>query len=665
MTTKLTDLPPEVLMMIMEKSVPWSHALASVNRATFASFKGTPACEASRFIDFYVLQDEDCNPNAIACYSSQLSDFAFCLVWTCIGHTPIMSFCLEESHFVGNFAVPLERLMFMKQFGVDLIANAGKIVSEASWAGHVDTIAYLWEFIDEKWRRECFDVAFRCNHLPVMKYMYEIGYTSCSTYLSSAIRNCNVEVVRYLLSTNQFELNSHIIRSVVGRSNIEILTLLIDHGADMKLIGEDALIEAAGEGNIELTSHLLGLGVNAACRNNEPIIHLARQSMFWQSPKSKMGIATLLVQHGANVQARNNEAMITAMNLPIIREFVSLGAQASARNYEAYGDGGVYVRLQVLLYLYSVELPPNEKLLENLRYSIRSEQIDAVMFIVAVTFMNLDPKRMYDLWEAMEKRAFSQLISTWLNASHYHHIWTILLGKYGIGRGLNRLLIVDMDVAETPLLDDDDTLTRVFSFQCQVYDDVCMDYLITRYRGRIVPLITGHLRNITSMGSRYYTKSLASALLRNGEPLSFLSDSLIKEFCYQIDSKTLEFCDHDPRAKQWANSIFVRALHRRELAVALKALEIGTVQPYRWNHASIRFELAVVKWTSSDDRAELLDRLLTHDVRRGLLDISRCLEIALLTCVWPAVRIFLKHGAKLKHATMSARQIAWYQGIEL
>ena len=175
--------------------------------------------------------------------------------------------------------------------------------------------------------------------------------TSKTTFDSmfKAIENDDIDEVEHLINEGM-NINSvilgksNILTHAVYYGNINIIQLLLSHGADPNFPwGNSVLCEAVKNGDIEIVNLLLQYGANVNLRSG----HWSRVPIHTAAKFNHFELIKILISHGADVNATDNKG-ITPLhlvsrfgNIRIVRFLVEHGADVNAED-DDYGMTPLY-----------------------------------------------------------------------------------------------------------------------------------------------------------------------------------------------------------------------------------------------------------------------------------------------------------------------------------
>jgi ankyrin repeat protein len=164
---------------------------------------------------------------------------------------------------------------------------------------------------------------------------------SGNTILHNAVREGNIEIVKYLLSQDA-DVNiknsggETALQIAIYSNNEELIKYLVSNGADVNFKGvydESPLHDAIMKGNIEIVKYLVSRGANFNTKNN------VQESPLYAAVKNnRLDIVKYLISQGAEVNTKDyvggtllHEAASQG-NLELSRYLISQGANTNARN---------------------------------------------------------------------------------------------------------------------------------------------------------------------------------------------------------------------------------------------------------------------------------------------------------------------------------------------
>jgi len=213
-----------------------------------------------------------------------------------LGHTEILKLLLEKFNF--------------KQEDID---NA---LSQASEYGHLDSVKVLIEaggdisFSDYSpiiW------ATFSGNiHIVEFLLKYDISQEALNTSLLYASRINYVDLIELLLDHGaniHFDENKPL-EKASHDGNIEAVKLLLDYGANVHALNDIALRRASKAGNTEVVKLLLDHGANVHADDN--------YALRFACKFGHTEVVKLLLDHGANVHINNNQALRWAKHSGIV-----------------------------------------------------------------------------------------------------------------------------------------------------------------------------------------------------------------------------------------------------------------------------------------------------------------------------------------------------------
>jgi len=181
---------------------------------------------------------------------------------------------------------------------------------------------------------DCVAAAASHGHLEVVKLLLENGAAGESA-LQEAARRCDLEVTKFLVE-NGVNVNSKgdfrtTLECAVDGGDVEVVRLLLDHGADVKAQSGATLSMAASYNRLDVVKLLLDHGADVNARE----VYI-RSPLQEAASCGGLEVVRLLLDHGADVNANkinDGSALHKAASgghLEVVKLLLDLGANVNA-----------------------------------------------------------------------------------------------------------------------------------------------------------------------------------------------------------------------------------------------------------------------------------------------------------------------------------------------
>jgi len=215
------------------------------------------------------------------------------------------------------FSIEKKNINMMKlvlQSGVNVRAGNNQALIDAVKTGDINMVRLLVEADTpniEAYTR-ALGVAIDIKNLKITEYLMGLGAK---------------RALRYALLTRDGDMVNNVVKfgakvegigemhSAVNTSNLAIVKLVVQMGADVQEDDNEALETAITTKNVDVLKFLIDSGANVQARNNQFLIDAVKIPLLDdENTRGSIDMVKILVEAGADVQARNNIAIKIAIN---------------------------------------------------------------------------------------------------------------------------------------------------------------------------------------------------------------------------------------------------------------------------------------------------------------------------------------------------------------
>lgn len=231
------------------------------------------------------------------------------------------------------FSIKKQNLDMMKlvlQSGVDIRQENNQALVDAVMTENMSIVQYIVEADTpniEAYTR-ALGVAIDIKNLKITEYLMGLG---AKRALRKALLTRDGDMVNNVVKFGAKVEGIGEMRSAVNTSNLAIVKLVAQMGADVQEDDNEALETAIITKNVDVLKFLIDSGANVQARNNQFLIDAVKIPLLDdENTRGSIDMVKLLVEAGANVQANNNKAIKIAIknkNNVIVKYLLEHGAK--------------------------------------------------------------------------------------------------------------------------------------------------------------------------------------------------------------------------------------------------------------------------------------------------------------------------------------------------
>ena len=216
----------------------------------------------------------------------------------------------------------LEIMKFFIQLGIYTQEELNNCLVIAAGSVELETIQYLIN-VGADITSEVISVASICGNLSIVKFLISLGVDITPRVFINACYADNIQLVKYLIDMGA-DIHVEDDKAITSTPDIKLVKLLVDLGVNAFAHDNQAIINSARHGNLEIVQYLVSLGVDSKAKN-KALIKAAKYGNF--------SIVKFLLDSGADIS--DNKALINSSNVKITKILIKHGADILADNNQA------------------------------------------------------------------------------------------------------------------------------------------------------------------------------------------------------------------------------------------------------------------------------------------------------------------------------------------
>ena len=270
-------------------------------------------------------------------------------------HTGCLENALERSSRSGHLEVVK---CILKVYQADFFYDNEYLLRYSALNGHLNVVKYLVENFDIN-REDALRWSAQNGHFKVVEYLISTGVNvniDNNYPLISAAGNGHLSLVKYLVSkgADVHAKDDRPLRWSAYNGQLHVVKYLVEeHNANIHADNEYALRYSAENGHLNVVKYLVSLGANIHAEDEH--------GLKWSADKGHLHVVKYLVEEcQADIHAHDDAAIrwsISRGHLQVVEYLVSRGANIMAKNGEALVLAARNGYLKLVKYLLSVRIP--------------------------------------------------------------------------------------------------------------------------------------------------------------------------------------------------------------------------------------------------------------------------------------------------------------------